>query len=105
LTKAAGVAPWFGTDFSLWKKQGSTPVWLRFSDSESGRALEVRSLIEPWAKGNNIDTFASANGDFSVGIYVLPGEESDRVVRSIVDQLNTISTELSRLPARPEGMP
>jgi len=37
---------WFGVHLALWKAHGATPLWLFFSDSEFGRAQDVRRLIE-----------------------------------------------------------
>ncbi len=103
--KAPGVGVWFGTDFRLWRMRGSTPLWISFSTTKDfGRALEVRPLLESWAERKNIATSIEDDGSYAVGIEVI-SEEQDFVIRSIVEQMRDIATELSRLPARPGATP
>ena len=95
--KAKGVDAWFGTDFRRWRERGATPLWLVFF----GRALDVRPVLEPWAEQRKL-TCAVQGDDFAVGIDVVPNEERDHVIRSIVNRLRDVATELSSLPARPD---
>ena len=52
---ASDVGAWFGTEFTLWKDQGSTPLWLVFThggsvfaDGEWQRDPEIRVVLESW---------------------------------------------------------
>ena len=97
--KAPGVGAWFGTDFRRWWQRGSTPLWLVFSGSEFGRPVEVRAILQPWAELHGVDFSLQGEG-FGVGIGVVPGEEQDRVIRHIVDQLRVVANELAALPPK-----
>lgn len=98
---ASGNGAWLGTEFTLWKKQGSTPLWLVFADSEWQRGSEVRALLEPWAsrKGAPVVWHGNDAGDdeFAVGIELPTGEEEDAVIASVVNQLKEIAKELSKM--------
>ena len=91
---AAGA--WFGTNLELWRKHGITPLWLMFNATDFGRAVEVRSLLEPFATRKDVFT-AFDNDQFAVAIDLVTGEEEDQVVRSIVNQLKNIAEALSEL--------
>ena len=91
-----GVGAWFGTDFHLWREQGSTPLWLVFSPTSFGRALEVRQVLEPWAETKEV--VSSVEGDnFVLGIPVPVGEEHEQVISSIVETLENVSDALTLL--------
>ncbi len=91
-----GIGFWFGIHFDKWKKHGGTPLWLIFNDSEWGRAMEVKPLLEPWAAKNEVFT-SMDNSDFSIAINISSGEGKDQVTRDIVDIFIEISKELSLL--------
>jgi len=91
---------WFGVHLALWKAHGATPLWLFFSDSEFGRAQDVRRLIEPWASKNGVLT-ATISQDFAIAIDIPAGEEQSAVVRSVVDEIKPIAEVLDVLPAKP----
>ena len=65
-----GVEAWFGTEFRLWHGIGSKPLWLVFPPTMSGRAGDVRSVLERWTR---------------------------HVVSSIVERLRNISEQLRRI--------
>jgi len=93
--KFPSVGIWFGIHFDYWKKHGITPLWLVFSGGW-GRAIEVRSLLEPWvAKENVFITFQS--DELAVAIDIALGEDKDQVVRKIVDRLKGIAEVLKIL--------
>jgi hypothetical protein len=96
-----GIGAWFGTDFRRWRERGSTPLWLVFSASAFGRALEVRAVLEPWAERQGLECSLEAD-DFGVGIDVAPGEEREHVIRSMVNRLSDVAAELSRLTGKSE---
>jgi len=95
---AAGA--WFGTNFELWRKHGITPLWLMFNPTSFGRAVEVRTLLEPFASRKNVFT-ACDNDAFALAIDLVTGEEEDQVIMSIVNQLRNIAEVLSELKPRP----
>jgi hypothetical protein len=97
---AMGVGAWFGTDFRRWRERGATPLWLVFSASDFGRSLEVRAVLQPWTEKQGLECSVTAD-DFGVGIDVVPGEEQEHVVRSIVNRLSSVASELSRLTGGP----
>ncbi|MBN2393907.1 MAG: hypothetical protein JXR84_24450 [Anaerolineae bacterium] len=91
-----GVGVWFGIHFPLWKKHGSTPLWLLFSPGEFGRAQEVQPILEPWAERQGIfSTFE--NNDLAVAVPIACGEDKDQVLRHVVDFLKGIAEVLSPL--------
>jgi hypothetical protein len=91
--------PWLGIHLGLWKAHGTTPLWLVFSEKGAGRAQEVRSLFEPWAKSK--DTLAASIGrEFAVALEVPVGEEEAKVVQSLVNDLKAIAGVLVALPPR-----
>jgi hypothetical protein len=95
-----GAGAWFGIHFGLWREHGVTPLWLLFSDTDWGRKVEVRALIEPWADKNGILT-ATYAGVYAIALRVPVREESEGVIRSIVDQLKAIAGALRTLSPRP----
>jgi hypothetical protein len=97
--KAMRIGGFFGTDFRLWRERGSTPLWLVFSQTQFGRALEVRDVLEPWAEREGLEC-STERYEFAVGIDLLPGEEKEQVVRSIVHRLSGIAAELSKLTSK-----
>ncbi|HPX57123.1 MAG TPA: hypothetical protein PK425_11360 [Syntrophales bacterium] len=96
---SAGV--WFGTHFDYWKKHGITPLWLLFS-GDWGRALEVRSLLEPWASKEGVFT-TFQNDELAVAIDIALGEDKDQVIRRVVDRLKGISELLKILKPKPKA--
>jgi hypothetical protein len=94
-TEGAGV--WFGIHFELWKNHGTTPLWLVFSDGGFGRGQEVRPLIEPWASQNGFLT-VTTDHDIAIALEIPIGEEKDGVVRSLVNDLKSVTTVLEALP-------
>jgi len=91
---ATGVGAWFGTEFTLWKEQGATPLWLIFSGSEWGRAPEVRPFLEPWASRNGVPA-VSRDDEFAVGIHLATGQEREAVIAHVSNQLKEIAQVLS----------
>jgi hypothetical protein len=104
---AMGVGAWFGTDFRRWRERGCTPLWLVFEAEGwsvgGGRTLsgeEVRKVLEPWTERQGLECSCEAD-HFVIGIDVVPGEEQDHVIRSIVNRLIDVASELSRLAIKP----
>lgn len=94
------VGIWLGIHFDYWKKHGITPLWLLFSGSDWGRALEVRPLLEPWAAKEGVFT-TFQNNELAVAIDIATGEDKDQVVRKVVDRLKGIAEVLKVLKPRP----
>lgn len=89
-----GAGAWIGTNLSLWKEYGGTPLWVSFLESEFGRSQEVRKILEPWAAREGVLT-DFREGEFVVAIDMVLGEDKSRVVRSIADRLKEIAETLS----------
>jgi hypothetical protein len=100
---AAGWGLWLGLHFDLWKKHGRSPIWAVFAASEWGRAVEVQSLLEPWAKDKGVLVASQPNGDFAVALDLPIGEEKDEVIRQIVEQLREMGSILSILKPIAKG--
>jgi hypothetical protein len=96
LSSEKGVGAWFGLHFGLWQKHGTTPLWLLFSQSVFGRAIEVQKVIEPWSAKHGVLTVHEKE-DFAIAIEVAIGEDKDHVVRKIVEQLKEIANVLSTI--------
>jgi len=45
LNERNNVGIWFGLDYELWKEYGVSPLWVRFSTTDFGRAYEVEPLL------------------------------------------------------------
>jgi hypothetical protein len=95
-----GPGVWIGVHFGLWKAHGASPLWLVFSDTNFGRADEVRSLIEPWAAKKDL-LAVPMTGGFAIALDVPVGEEQASVVRALVDRLNAIAQVLDALLPKP----
>jgi hypothetical protein len=97
-----GVGIWFGIHFGLWKTRGGTPLWLVFSPTSFGRALEVRSLLEQWADKERVLNVYE-NDELAVAVDIAFGKDRDQVVRGVADRLKEIADVLSPLKQKPMG--
>jgi hypothetical protein len=68
-----------------------------FAASDWGRAVEVKSLLEPWAKDKGVLVASQTNGDFAVAIDLPAGEEKHQVIRQTVDMLKEMGVVLASL--------
>ena len=96
---ASAVGAWFGTEFTLWKKQGCTPLWLVFEDNDWQRGAEVWNVLESWASRNSIPAVWRDN-ECAFGIELQTGEDEEVVIASVSKQLEEIGTELSNKLAK-----
>lgn len=95
---------WLGINFRLWKTHGASPLWMVFQLDEIGR---IRSLGKAFSDWRNLDgTAAIADGDdYVVPIMIPPGEEQSEVVRSVVEQMRSISVSLEAFLPQPSLEP
>lgn len=84
---------WIGAHLSLWRKQGSSPIWMAFARTGFGRGSDVRRTLEPWAARNGVITH-EYNGDYCVALDLARAAEFDEVVRRLTDQLFEIRLAL-----------
>lgn len=91
-----GAGAWYGIDFTLWKAHG-TPLWLKFANTQWGRAAEVESLLREWRQGD-YQLAKNQNGEFAISINLATGIERDELIEQIIDQMREISKVLSDLP-------
>jgi hypothetical protein len=82
-------------DLVAWKQNGKSPIWLEFTDGQTGpdKQKQIRSIF------NKTDLYMAdlqePNGKsrygFGTPLYLLPNVESNRVVDSIVTQVQEIA--------------
>lgn len=82
---------WLGIHFPLWKKHGTTPLWVVFADTDWGRARAVQPLLEPWASQKGVLATNDDDGSFVVALDLLAGEEKGAVVEAIATRLEEMS--------------
>lgn len=99
-----GPGAWFGVHFRLWKLHGTTPFWLKFSDSEFGKARDVRRLIESWAARNG-KSFVDDGRDVALGLSVPGGDDKDHVIRALMNDLDVIGSLLAGLQSPRDSQP
>jgi hypothetical protein len=92
----SGVGFWFGINYRLWKEHGESPLWMVFSTGGFSLTQEVHSLLESWATNEELFT-TFQNGEFAIAIDIVTGEEKDRVIVEVVDQMKKIANVLSKL--------
>lgn len=86
-------------NFSLWRKYGSTPLWLLdYRRTSSG----VCAILEQWAESKGIIT-TMENYSFAIGVDLITGEELDNVIRSVVNLLGDVSTQLYKVKGQENG--
>ncbi len=97
--RAFGVGAWLGTEFTLWKDHGSTPLWLVFENTPWQRGSDVRDVLEPWASRNGIPTVwrRDEHDEFAVGIELATGADEAAVIASVVSQLKEIAKVLPKI--------
>jgi len=90
------VGIWFGLDYKLWKTYGISPLWMRFSTTEFGRAYEVGPLLETWVQDKH---FLSKENDGSIviALNIEAGSDKDQVIAGIIDQFRELSHLFSSL--------
>jgi len=99
-----GPGVWFGIHFRLWKLHGTTPLWLKFPDSDFGRAQEVRRLIEPWAASKGV--LAVTDGrEVAIALDIPGGEDKAGVIRALVNDLKAIASVLGELQSSKDSQP
>ena len=106
-TGDGGPGFWMGTHLGLWRKQGTSPIWMAFARKEFGRASDVMRSLEPWAAQNEV-IVKEYNGDYCVALDLARAVENDEVIRSLADQLADIRRALiaghliGPVPAQPD---
>lgn len=99
-----GPGGWFGMHFRLWKSHGTTPLWLRFDDTDFGRAREVWRLIEPWAAKNG-KLAVTYDRKVAIALDLRGGEDKAGVIRALVDDLRAIASVLGKLHSPKDSQP
>jgi len=88
-----GPGVWLGIHFDLWKQYGETPLWMVFSQTDWGRALQSKPLLEPWAaREDKFMTFQ--NGELAIALNLVFGEDKDHVVRKLAGLFRDIAGTL-----------
>jgi len=82
-----------GIHFDLWKQYGETPLWMVFSQTDWGRALQSKPLLESWAaRENKFMTFQ--NVELAIALNLVFGEDKDHVVRKLAELFSDIAGAL-----------
>ncbi|MBA2882214.1 hypothetical protein HNR65_002555 [Desulfosalsimonas propionicica] len=88
-----GPGVWVGLHFDLWKQYGETLLWMVFSQTDWGRALQSKPLLEPWAARE--DKFvAFQNSELAIALNLVFGEDKDHVVRRLAGLYKDIADAL-----------
>jgi len=83
LMKKAGC--WIGTNFSSWKKHQVSPLWVEFSESDFGKASEVRRAFDQLKHRNGL--FEGDSGQVLVPLKILPNSSEAEVVDHLILQI------------------
>jgi hypothetical protein len=103
--RASSVGAWLGTEFTLWKNLGSTPLWLVFegggsvfNNGEWQRDSRIRHVLGHWASRKGVPAlWRDDEEQFAIGIVLPAGEEEAAVITSVVNTLKEIARELSKI--------
>jgi len=88
-----GPGVWIGVHFGLWKKHGETPLWMVFAQTDWGRALQSRPLIEAWAGRKGVFvTFK--NEELAIALNLACGEDKDQETSNMVNLYKDIADAL-----------
>ncbi len=99
LNEPNSVGIWFGLDHQLWKAYGVSPLWVKFSTTEFGRAYD----IEPVLRLSNDKTHLLVtldDGTLAYSINIKTMVDKDQVIQDIVDQLKELADILSEFSAK-----
>lgn len=78
---------WLGIHFCLWRKHGTTPLWVVFHDDAGGQARLAEAQLASWASAKKALAFNDEDGRHVVALDIPAHEEEPRVVEAIVDRL------------------
>jgi hypothetical protein len=78
---------WLGIHFRLWRKHGTTPLWVVFHDDAGGQARVAEAQLASWASAKKVLAFNDDDGSHVVALDIPAHEEEQRVVEAIVDRL------------------
>ena len=92
--KCVGI--WFGLDFEIWKEKGLSPLWVKFSASDFGRAFEVEIILQD-PRYSFLNLIKLQDGSIALPIYLETSADKDKVNRGVVDQLRKLASILSVL--------
>lgn len=89
---------WFGISFDLWRDNGKTPLWWHSycnypSSGIEGYHHDLANLIP--------DTIVNdSHGHIYIPIFLLTGEEKDRVIKHAADQMQDIADKFKEFTSR-----
>jgi len=91
------VGIWFGLDYELWKEYGVSPLWIKFSTTDFGRAYEVEPMLRSSIDNRHLlETLQ--DGSLVVSINIKTKVDKDQVIEDIVNQLRELADILKGLP-------
>jgi len=83
-------------DYEIWKEKGLSPLWVKFSTSDFGRAFEVETILQG-PRNSFQDLIKLQDGSIALPIYLETSADKDQVNRGVVDQLRNLANILSVL--------
>lgn len=84
---------WIGIDHRYWSRYGITPLWVRFANTDWGRATFVLEALKAWQRVFEADGYAV------VPLTVLPNVARERVLEDLLQQLRGLNAALQSIPA------
>ena len=84
------VGIWFGLDYEIWKQYGVSPLWVKFSTTNFGRAHEIEPLLRSSIDKKHL-LAALDDGSLVYSINLKTGADKDLVIQDVVDQLSELA--------------
>lgn len=91
---------WIGVEADLWRRYGSSPLWIVFISNEWGRAQEVRSALRDWMDQNPPRMFDATYG-IVIPIELRTGSEKEAVIKHAISQIAEICERLANSGMKP----
>ncbi|TAK27422.1 MAG: hypothetical protein EPO40_17540 [Myxococcaceae bacterium] len=92
----ARAGAWLGLNHTHWSRRGRSPLWIRFSQDDWGRADALRTLLRPWMSMDPPRAWGDdEDGAVRVPLRLRTGVEQDAVVADVLEQLRELDGLMS----------
>ncbi|MFW6031300.1 MAG: hypothetical protein ACOC9T_01800 [Myxococcota bacterium] len=81
---------WIGFDMQRWSKYGRSPIWMRFSPTDWGRAAEIRPVFEDWLMAMPERAFLDEQECLLIPVPLRAGVSRDGVVKAAVEFVRSV---------------
>lgn len=98
LNEPNSVGIWFGLDHQLWKLYGVSPLWVKFSTTDFGRAYEIEPVLTASIDKTHL-LVTLDDGTLAYSINIKTMVDKDQVIQDIVDQLKELANILFNITA------